>query len=1169
MLKGFYRFGGNKLNLMGYDLGNSVTLYGWVEKLRDHDFFDKGFSDGVPSDWKPRFGMTKGSLYLSIGLSNMTIEEPTQGEEKTELNIEAFDLLGSIIRGCKILCVPKNRVDFYDIGSETEFNENKEVHYTFNNAEVILKNGNIVCLEYNDGETKVYLKWDEGTPPTHLGYKPDNHKLIKLSKINEVAETGVIEEDIYSVPTGDFYSLEEIIKRNPNKSYDWLQERSYQIVKKEDLKELRDYLLEDRWKIISFDTETTGLRMNFKSQIGEADQLVGLVFSVTPGESFYVPLRHRYIDNVCEEWEIQGVLDTYFREVLETKSILAHNLSFDWKTLWTYGINCNLKEDTLTLYHLSMGTKKEVSGVGLKTLAHEILGRDSLELNDFTDESWGTGELDFRDLPEEEVRLYACADTDNTLELYLWAEKNDIKLKYGLTKDKLYQLEVKFSKVIGYQEFYGHKVAVDRATELNEKVQKELEGVEQSIYEQSGHEFNIASSPQLTKVLYEEMGLPVLEYTQSGNPSASKGTLKKLAKRKEANGELSFPIVGDLLEFRELKTLYNNFLKKLPQHATTDGFMFSSVRQFLETGRVSITNPNYQSYSDTVKKYIVPRQGYYMMDADYSAVEYRVLASMSGQENLIESFKDPDADYHSVQAARMFGVPVENVSHKLRSFAKSVNFGVPYGLSNRGLGETIFGEASPENTKKAAELRKKYFEGQEKVEAFFAEKQQFGEDNLYAETLFGRRRYFDPRVDRIDQIRRAAGNMPIQGSAADLYKTGMVRFFSWIEKNGLLGDILLSGFIHDEVLVEIRNNINPAVVLKYLKAAMRINITGWAPLEIGCGWGRNWYEAKSTELPIYLQEEIISSLNNNGGNHRLSWWDKDGADLDRLYDWELAAIFRHGAERVEGYVKDRKNQGQTVKAAINTIAHDTVKFAQSSEYDRLKEIERQREQETGVNDFHYTDWLAVDPDEVSLGETVLDAVEACCMLKGGEELVETMRGRNLKNPNSDVKPTESEEKQIDERVEEKLQEQEGVFIQISKNLEGVLKSKPVGMDGKESLIFNHLAEALETGQSISLEGKIIFVSEYILSGEKIYKDTSKILTKALERASRIQKGSFQVIVITWNAENGWGINQFNEGVKIKFYTGISTYNSTIEYNTVINEDKIPMAEWSVGLKELI
>lgn len=912
MLKGYFEVDGHCLNLLGYDINNTITLVGFTDSLKERVFFDQGWMEvdgAVNPSWE--YGRIPGeeTIYLSVGLSNMQVQKFLSEAGPSDINKRVFASLGSIVRGMKNSCISAYREDYMDMFFG-EFNPQKIISYGIpNKGKVSLNMGGIHHMSYEVGETKLFLEEDPNES-LNLGFKPQISP-IKL----RLEEFAIAPTDVAPPSTGTFYSLEEIIANNPDKNFSWLRERDYRIVEKDFLPELKKLLLKHDG-VIAFDTETTGLNMCFKSQHGEGDQLVGLVFSVKEGQAFYVPLRHRYIENVCEEWGIQATLDTYFREVLETKELAAHNSSFDWKTMWVHGINCNIKHDTLAIYQLSLRNAGLISGVSLKYIARKLLGRDSLELSHFVDGSWGEGDLDFRDLYPEGVRLYACADTDNTLGLLNYAIKNDLFSKFQISK--VYQIECLFSLCIGYQEFYGLAVDIDRAEELGNELLKTMEVNRRKIFELAGHEFNISSSAQLQKVLFEELGYPIVGYTDSGKPSAAKENLKRMAQDHNPDGTEKWPLASFLLRYKEAEKLHQGFVSKLPENATEDGFMFSGVNQYLETGRLSVSKPNYQSFDSTVKKYIVPRPGFFMMDTDYSAVEYRVLANMSGEQRLIEAFKDPDTDYHRFQASRMFGVPEEKVTPQLRQQSKGINFGLPYGLGDTGLGAHIFGEASPENTRKAAFLRKKYFEGQDNVRRFFDTHRQGGVDNGYVSTFFGRRRYFDKRVVREDRIRRQAGNHAIQGTAADLYKIAMGRLFHRLAKKDLLGKVLMSAFVHDELVMEVHNSIDPVQMLEDLKWAMEINLPNWSPLMIGVGYGRNWYEAKSTELPVYLQRELVEQYGEIG----LPWWDGDG---DKLYEWEIEQIKEHNKRRVVDWIKDSENVGGPIKVAISGIARDVLK----------------------------------------------------------------------------------------------------------------------------------------------------------------------------------------------------------------------------------------------------
>lgn len=306
-----------------------------------------------------------------------------------------------------------------------------------------------------------------------------------------------------------------------------------------------------------------------------------------------------------------------------------------------------------------------------------------------------------------------------------------------------------------------------------------------------------------------------------------------------------------------------------------------------------------------------------MTDTDYSSVEYRVLGNIVGNKKIKEGFVDPDFDYHQYQAARMYGVPYASVTSKLRKAAKGINFGLPYGMGDQSLGVRVFGEESKENTLKAAALRAKYFEGQEDVKEFFDTTRAGGVANGYTETFFGRRRYYHRNKFSVAAIRRQAGNAVIQGTAADVYKLAVGRLFLRICKEGWLGKVLFTGFIHDEVLCEVHCSIDPMKWLKVLREEFEVKIKGWCPLYMGFGFGMSWYEAKKTELPIQLQWELVEKYGETG----YPKWHGDGKELcaeipDMLRDFSI----RHA----EASLKDPAYQGKEIKPATNKLVIDII-----------------------------------------------------------------------------------------------------------------------------------------------------------------------------------------------------------------------------------------------------
>lgn len=853
-----------------------------------------------------------------------------QKKVKAPVNADLFCRLAALIRYAKINCSTQNEEGYTGLQlASGEFQACAEKTYIIKFpmdsertlARVSLNYGDIsaIWLQCDDflieletekyAEQRVFYKpkdaWSSGIKldEEYLGF-PQKPQVIRPTTSSD----------------GLYHSIEEIIEAHPDKEFSWLLEKDYQIVTDENLEAVCKYIMD--WDgYVYFDTETTGLNINFMSRTGQADQLVGVILSVKFGESFYFPLQMKNIKNLCNGDHFY-VMEHYLKPILEGKELVAHNMSFDWKVGYIYGINCNIVHDTMAILHLTLGAERKDFKVGLKDNAKLLLGRDSLELSDLLiDDKWGESDIKFWDLPEDSVRLYACADTDNTLGLLGYAIQNDLLGKYGA--HKVYEIEIAFSFAVAYQEFYGHRIDITKLDEMREEIRQGQEAEMKAMEDIIGHEFNPNSPPQLLKILYGELGIPEQISRKTGRPTTDKDTLKKLAELTDAEDNAMYPFVGHLIKFREYEGV-RKIIDKFPEHVTKDGYIFSHVMQYgTTTGRVSINTPNYQSYNDPIKKNVIPRPGFWMFDTDYSSVEYRVLGNMVGNKRIMESFVDPDFDYHAYQAARMYGVPYSAVNKKMRKAAKGINFGLPYGMGDESLGVRVFGEASPENTRKAAGLRAAYFKGQEDIRDWFEFHRDKGVNKGYTETYFGRRRYYRRSDFSVAAIRRQAGNQVIQGTAADIYKTAVGRVFKRICREGWLGKVMLSGFIHDELLGEVSNDINPGVFLKALREEFEVKITNedgspWSPLYMGFGYGTSWYEAKSVELPIKYQWEIVDKYGVDG----FPEWQGNGRAFcdtipDKLREFEVRDI--------RSQLLDLDSQGKEIKPTLNNQVLDMCK----------------------------------------------------------------------------------------------------------------------------------------------------------------------------------------------------------------------------------------------------
>lgn len=928
-----------KMHVSGYDIARGINLVISPDDTETRNFLDTGEVSNLgvfPAQWHSLV-MGIGEVSVSLGYDN---EQPFRSQG---INSDAFTVIGSVLREIKNACGNNNFV-----GADGESMGYKPKG-AWGYADVAL-----VANEYYSLQAKVeYKDWvvELSLHTSSLNfekvYAPKNGYSWKLDLGWSEPIVNVEAYEALGISTDDdFYTLEQIQQRYPDRNYAWLTGCDYEIVTPENVAKVSEELLQavEEGKKIAFDTETTGLNIRFTTDRGDGDYVVGFIFSIREGQGWFVPTRMNNITNIWQtspdvKWSKgleQEVVCKYFKEVLEKGLIIGHNVSFDWKAMWLYGINTNFVDDTLLVAH--MGYCNEHRGVSesLKGLTAHFLGRNALELKDIA-KSGDWSENNFADLPYETVRLYGCADGDDTLSLYNFFRREHHFEKYGLDKAS-YRIEVAFSCVAGYQEFYGHHVDMKRSDELKQAIENGMTASEAKMNAILGRPCNYKSSTQLQQALYVDLEYPILKRTAKGTPSTDKNTLKRLADATNADGTPKYPLAAELQIYRKWAQLKSNFTDVLDSLGTLDGFMFSEVNLPLETGRVSVRNPNYQSYNDTVKQYISPRHGYYMMDFDYSSVEYRILASLSGQRNLVETFKDPDTDYHTYQASRMFGVPYESVTSQLRHQAKGINFGLPYGMGDRSLGARIYGEATPENTAKARKLRALYFEGQENVEAFFDEKRESSWVNSYAETAFGRRRYFDKRKDREDSIRREGGNMAIQGTAADVFKLGMVNLFRSLTERGWLGKFLIPAFVHDEALYEVSNDIDPMDAMYLVEHSVFININAnlpdWAPLYLGGGFGENWFHAKKTEIPIELQSTLMKKYSGkwNGTGPGLDWWD---GNIERLYAWEVEQNSGYYAYRVKKYLsgkglsgpdKPMDLEGQSVSPQVNSYALDMLKY---------------------------------------------------------------------------------------------------------------------------------------------------------------------------------------------------------------------------------------------------
>lgn len=712
---------------------------------------------------------------FDVGATNCKIETLVLEDEEKGIapfkwvpNTTFFVKLATLIRYIKNNCSHKNEEGYTGLAEATDdFFASVTTRYKVPlsdsaYARVRLDMGYIKSIHFNFNGYTLDLEDEFVAYPEPFG-KIETNVLCGLSFTKEYLGFEIVHKfkpviDEYTTSLM-YESLQEIIDANPDKDFAWLREKKYEIVTDDTLDEICASI-RNHDGLIYFDTETTGLTFNFKCEVGEGDKLVGIILSYKYGESYYFPVRMKRIKNLCNGDDVY-FMEHYMKPILEGKNLVVHNLEFDWRVCYVYGINANIVHDTMLLFKVTLGSERPDMTIKLKELTRQILKRDSLELSDLVKtDKWGESDITFDDLSEELTRLYACPDTDNLIGLLDFATKNNLLQRYNATK--VYQIEINFTYAVAYQEYYGHLVDLKRLEQLKAEVTEGIANCMAKMEEIAGHKFNPNSSPQLLKIMYDELMIPAQYDRQSGRRTTSKDALKYLAELTDVEGNVKYPFVKWLQEYRVYEAV-RKVIDAFPTLITKDGYLFSKVDQFKSTGRVSVKDPNYQSYNDTMKKYIVPRPGYYMTDQDYSSVESRILVSIVGNTETVEAFKDPDFDYHRSRASRMFSVPYEAVTSALRKQSKGVNFGLFYGMADPSLGCHIFGEETPENTKKAAALRAKYFVGMEDVERAMERWRNDSVANGYTSTYFGRRRYYDRNKFSKSKIKRQGGNQVIQG----------------------------------------------------------------------------------------------------------------------------------------------------------------------------------------------------------------------------------------------------------------------------------------------------------------------------------------------------------------------------------------------------------------------
>jgi DNA polymerase-1 len=572
---------------------------------------------------------------------------------------------------------------------------------------------------------------------------------------------------------------------------------------------------------VCFDTETTGIdALNA--------ELVGMSFSYEKGKAFYVPFPEN-------QAEAQILVDK-FKPFFESENIekIGQNIKYDLKILSHYGVQIKGKLfDTMIAHYLINPDMRH----GMDVLSETYLKYSPKSIVSLIGKK-GKNQQSMRDVPLEDIKEYAAEDADITLQL---KEVFSPILDKAETKKLFEEIEIPLIPVLAAMELEGINLDVPFLKSMSVKMAKESTELEQKIYETAGEKFNLASPKQLGDVLFDKLkiGGAKQKKTKTGQYATGEEILSYLEKDN--------PIVKDILEWRQMVKLQSTYIDALPNQVDkkTGRVHTDYMQTVAATGRLSSNNPNLQNIPIRTergrlirKAFIARDENYTLLSADYSQIELRIIAALSGEENMIKAFQNHE-DIHKSTAAKVFNVPLEEVTKEQRSNAKTVNFGIIYGVSAFGLSnQTSLSRAE------SAALIDAYYATYPKLKSYMSNQVDFARENGYVQTVLGRRRYLKDINSANAMVRsgaeRNAVNAPIQGSAADIIKIAMINIHKKLTSENWKSKMLLQ--VHDELVFDVHNSelekIQP-MVKHEMENAFVLDV----PLDVEMGTGRNWLEA--------------------------------------------------------------------------------------------------------------------------------------------------------------------------------------------------------------------------------------------------------------------------------------------------------------------------------------
>ncbi|USD74052.1 DNA polymerase I [Vibrio sp. SCSIO 43009] len=695
-------------------------------------------------------------------------------------------------------------------------------------AKKLIDNKENAMLSYELATIKLDVELEE-TPESLLKAEPNKDELVKLygqltfkSWLNELLEGGSGSVEAVELAGSSQASSSQAEMETSAVTIDRSQYET--ILDKETFNAWLDKL--QTAELFAFDTETDNLDYMLAN-------LVGLSFAVDEGIAAYVPVAHDYLD-APEQLDRDWVLEQ-LKPILEdaAKAKVGQNLKYDASVLARYDIELKgIKHDTMLESYIynSVGGKHDMDSLALRFLQHSCISFEQIA-------GKGKNQLTFNQIELEQASPYAAEDADVTLRLHnrLFANiEQDESLKTVYE-----EIEMPLVPVLSRIERTGVFIDEMKLSAQSVEITARLDELEKKAYEIAEQEFNMNSPKQLQAILFEKMGLPVVKKTPSGTPSTNEEVLQELA--------LDYPLPKLILEYRGLAKLKSTYTDKLPKMINpSTGRVHTSYHQAVTaTGRLSSTDPNLQNIpirneaGRRIRQAFVAPSGHKILAVDYSQIELRIMAHLSGDQALLNAFRD-GKDIHAATAAEIMGVSIEDVSSEQRRRAKAVNFGLIYGMSAFGLAKQL---GIPRGEAQA--YMDTYFERYPGVMQYMEDTRSTAADKGYVETIFGRRLHL-PEIKSRNGMRRkaaerAAINAPMQGTAADIIKKAMLLVDQWIQEEGN-GRVKLLMQVHDELVFEVEESSLSEIeskVQKLMESAAEIKV----PLVAEAGHGDNWDQA--------------------------------------------------------------------------------------------------------------------------------------------------------------------------------------------------------------------------------------------------------------------------------------------------------------------------------------